>query len=239
VLWENGEFSHTRCFTKDITERKKVEDALRQSEERYRAFIAQSSEAIWRFELEHPIEISLDENEQIDQLFRFAYLAECNDAMPKMYGHPSVESMRHMRLDQLLVRSDHNIEYLRNFIRNGYRLSDAESHEFNKDGREKYFLNNLFGIVEDKLLRRAWGTQRDITEQKLVAEERERLLQQLGKEREELQVSRDKLQEKIDELERFHDVVVGRELRMIELEKEMQDLRADLEGLRKRPHDGK
>jgi PAS domain S-box-containing protein len=30
VLWRNGEFVHTRCFTRDITERRQAEDQLRQ-----------------------------------------------------------------------------------------------------------------------------------------------------------------------------------------------------------------
>jgi PAS domain S-box-containing protein len=32
VLWENNEFIHTRCFTLDVTERRRVEQALRQAE---------------------------------------------------------------------------------------------------------------------------------------------------------------------------------------------------------------
>jgi PAS domain S-box-containing protein len=35
VLWEDNKFIHTRCFTQDITERKRVEEALRESEERF------------------------------------------------------------------------------------------------------------------------------------------------------------------------------------------------------------
>jgi PAS domain S-box-containing protein len=33
VFWRDGEFVHTRCFTRDITEKKKAEEAKRQSEE--------------------------------------------------------------------------------------------------------------------------------------------------------------------------------------------------------------
>ena len=31
-LWENGEFVHTRCFVRDVTEQKRAEQALRESE---------------------------------------------------------------------------------------------------------------------------------------------------------------------------------------------------------------
>src|SRR5262249_5159063 len=80
------------------------------------------------------------------------------------------------RLCDLMPDSPQTRAYLRAFIQNSYRLSDAESIERHRDGGERYFLNNLVGSVEKGHLVRAWGTQRDITlrnraEQALTASE--------------------------------------------------------------------
>ncbi|MFL6335243.1 MAG: ATP-binding protein [Pyrinomonadaceae bacterium] len=149
-----------------------VQRALRESEERYRAFIAHSSEGIWRFELEEPVPTDLHEDEQIDLCYRRGYLAECNDAMARMYGFERAAEITGARLGDFLVREDPaNVEYLRAFIRAGYRLTDAESVETDREGRLRYFLNNLVGVVEGGRLLRAWGTQRDATAAKEAEEQ--------------------------------------------------------------------
>jgi two-component system, cell cycle sensor histidine kinase and response regulator CckA len=141
-----------------------VEAALRESEERYRAFIEQTAEGVWRFEVEEPVPIHLPEDEQIDRFYAHAYLAECNDAVAHMYGYTKASELIGTRLGDMLPRSDpKNLEYLRAFVRSGYRLTDAESHEYDREGKERYFLNNLIGFVADGKLLRAWGSQREVT----------------------------------------------------------------------------
>jgi CheY-like chemotaxis protein len=62
----------------EISERKRAEVALRESQGRYRDFISNSSEGICRIELEQPISVRLSEDEQIRGFFEYGYLGECN-----------------------------------------------------------------------------------------------------------------------------------------------------------------
>ncbi|MGB8192817.1 MAG: PAS domain S-box protein, partial [Chitinophagaceae bacterium] len=179
VLDEKEEPLYIICFTRDITERKYVEDALQASEERYRVFIEQSTEAIWRYELEAPISIELDNDELINQLRSTGFLAECNNIMAATYGYKLSSELIGARLDELMdLTHPRNIELLKSFIQNDFRLNDAESYEFDRNSNPRYFVNNLVGIVENGYLKRMWGTQRDITEKKLI-EEKNRYLARL------------------------------------------------------------
>ena len=120
--------------------------------------------------------INLAPNEQIERFYRHCYLAECNNVMARMYGYSRAEEIVGARLNDLLSSSiPENIQYLRDFVLSGYRLTDAESQEVDRYGRTKYFLNDLTGIVENECLLRVWGTQRDITERKQAEEVRARL----------------------------------------------------------------
>lgn len=154
----------------DITDRKKVEQALRASEDRYQTFVRQSSEGIWRFEISVPVPTDLPLPEQLDRIFQHAYLAECNDAMAQMYGYERADELHGAHITDFMPRNAENEAYLTHFIRSGYRVADAESHEKDRDGEDRYFLNNLLGIIEDGKIQRAWGTQRDITEQRAAEE---------------------------------------------------------------------
>jgi signal transduction histidine kinase/ActR/RegA family two-component response regulator len=91
--------------------------------------------------------------------------------MARMYGFERADEVVGRDLSEFLSRDmPANVEYLKAFIRSGYRLTDANSEEYDKNGNLRYFLNNLIGIVGNGLLQRAWGTQRDVTDSKRADE---------------------------------------------------------------------
>lgn len=149
----------------------KTAAALKRSEERYQNYMQQSTEGIWRIEMDQSVPVSLPINEQIESFYQYAHLAECNDAMAKMYGYDSAMEIIGKRLSDFLPRNEDSFQYLKYFIESGYRLEGTESIEKDRDGSTVYFLNNLVGIVQDGFVVRAWGSQLDISEKKKTEEQ--------------------------------------------------------------------
>ena len=135
-----------------------------EGETRYRSFVEQSSEAIWRFEMDEPVDMSLNRAQILELAWQNGFLAECNDALARIYGFERAQDMVGMRLWQLMDREDERArDFLMGLINEDFRVSDAESVETDRDGQQHVLLSNLTGIVENGLLVRVWGTQRDVT----------------------------------------------------------------------------
>ncbi len=213
----NGRVVATISFGNDITQRRRAEEALRRSEENYRLFISQSSEGIFREDLDAPVPIDLPEDELIHHILYDHCMVECNDALAAMYGLKSGEELRGKRLTEMLVAEDpHNIELTREFIRSGFRVIDRESHEVDIHGNPKVFLNSMIGTVENGMLVRTWGIQRDITEKVKLEESRRKAeealrqnVAQLQEVTEELRLAKEKLSEEKLYLEEAIDTELG------------------------------
>ena len=160
VRHENGEFIHTRCFTRDITERKRSENELRDKEEQFRAVADTASDAI----------LTVDEASTI--VFG-------NQSVERIFGYTVAELLGHS-LTILMP------EYLRHLHRAGIKsyIETGQKHigweavelpGLHKDGRE-IPLEISFSEFTSKGQRRFTGIARDITERKLAEKERELLL---------------------------------------------------------------
>jgi PAS domain S-box-containing protein len=154
------------------TEQRKVirrhgDEELRKSEERYRAFVEHSSEAVWCVDIDPPCPLTLSVAAQVEHLYQHISLTECNDVMAQMFGFSNASDIIGLGLRTLLPRSrPGNVAYLNAFITSNYHMADVELQEPDIEGNIKCSLNNLVGIIGDDGLARIWGTKRDITKRK-------------------------------------------------------------------------
>jgi len=154
-------------------ERKRLAEALKESEDRYRSVLDLGFEGVWRFDVDPPVSVVLPEREQAEALLARARLTECNDSLARQYGFERADELLGKSLQEMLTgRSDDHLRSVLLFIRSGYRLADVETTERDRYGRAVHFLSNVLGHVEGGHLRWARGLQRDVTERKQAEQDR-------------------------------------------------------------------
>ena len=155
----------TRALTDE--RRRRLTTALAHSEERYRTYVSISTEAILGVEFDPPVKTSLPLGQQADEVTARAIIVECNDALARMLGAASTESLCGQAIAGLLpegVARRIAIEW----IRAGYRLNEQEFQITAKDGSMRWVLGSNVGVVKDGTLTGLWSTWRDITARKGV-----------------------------------------------------------------------
>jgi PAS domain S-box-containing protein len=176
-ILEGDKLVRAWAILRDTTAVKKQEEAIRTSQERYKAFIENSDEGIARIEFKTPISTAVPAAKQVDQFFTEGFIAEANEVTAKIMGMPSVKDIINVPIGEIEVRSEGDSRFLKLFIENGYSLNEFESTEKRGD-KLLYHSTSMKGIVENGNWIRAWMVRRDITAQKEYLFERERLLQQ-------------------------------------------------------------
>jgi PAS domain-containing protein len=144
--------------------RKQGDDLLRESEERYRAFVQMNPDACWRVELDEPVDTALPEEEQVARIIRSGYVGEGNDALVRHLGLTQPDELVGAPVTDVVQDQQLLYNCLRALIRSGYRHSTLEVTVVNRDGKPGTFLHCHWGIVEDGKVRRIWGSNRDMTE---------------------------------------------------------------------------
>jgi PAS domain S-box-containing protein len=196
----------------DVTQRKLMEQKLRASEERFSSFMQHLPGAAW--------------------------VKDCGGYY--MYANPMAHSVFKTTDQQLYGKTDLDlfpVETARQFQDNDQTVMTRRNalqtiEVFQREDGAHYSIVSKFPIFDDQArLVFVGGIAFDITEWKQAEKEREKLLVELQEERQRLQASQEQLKEKIEELESFHDIVVGRELKMIQMEKDIVKLWSENERL--------
>jgi signal transduction histidine kinase len=148
--------------------RKREQDALQESEQRYRAFIELNPDGFWRVEFEEPIDTALPDDEQLERIERTGYVAECNDAFAQHLGLGRADQLIGAAVTEAVLNLETSRSATRSLIRSGYRYTTVETSPVDRKGHRRYFLRSHWGIVEKGKLQRVWGSIREITELKVL-----------------------------------------------------------------------
>jgi len=147
-----------------MAERDYAIEKARTSDERYRAFIANSSEAIFRCELAEPMPVTLSADEQIGWVRKHGVVAECNTAFMVALGVKDAKNpVVGTRLGDHPTWSKVYIERIREAIRNGYQVRNIEHVVHGPYGLDRVLLISMIGIVDSGHVLRFWGSGRDVT----------------------------------------------------------------------------
>jgi len=147
--------------------RSRHERELLDSRERYRAFVQTNLEAIWRLDIEPPVDCALDAHEQAVAITRYAVIGECNEAAAQVFVMPNMVAMTGKLLRDILNESslDETLESLQRFVKQGYQDVQMGRHQpATATKPERWTTITMQGVVEDGKLCRIWGALRDNTE---------------------------------------------------------------------------
>ena len=180
---QSGQAIGVAGTTRDITSRKRFEQAIRTSEEKYRLFVQHSSDGVVLCRFDEPIPVALPEEEQIRRIHRGYHFETCNDSFAQSYGFSRADELIGKGKDAVdglkSYPNENNRQVLRLWIRNGYRISGALCEELDRHGNRLLIEVNQFGIINDGHLTHLWASQRDvtarITAEKALAESESRL----------------------------------------------------------------
>ncbi len=160
----SGAVSGALLIIDNVTEHVFQERALKESETRYRAFIKNSSDGIWRYDLKPAVDINLPVDEQVRQILQRAELVECNDRLAKLFHFEDKEPLigSPLYINGALIKK-HDIK---EFVCNNYRLECSKFSGNQKQDEGILLETSAVGEIENGFLVRFWGTSRDITEKK-------------------------------------------------------------------------
>jgi signal transduction histidine kinase len=146
-----------------LLEMRNALEELRASGERYQNFVEQSSEAVWRIELDVPMPPGLPAAEQIAWLKEHAHIAECNLAylaLHRLFGLPDGDS-KEWRAD--VPWSAIYLDHIGTASRQNYSL-DGLQFTLSQGLRHYTYITGFRGVVKDGNLARVWCVARDISE---------------------------------------------------------------------------
>jgi len=151
------------------------------------------------------------------------YIIQVNKAFEKLTGFDALD-ITGESVERLFSEKE-KIKNIILLLQKNRELQNQELTLIKKNG-EEIIVNTFWGtrIKKEGEISGFFLAFIDITPLKKIQQEME----------EKIRISTQDLKEKVKELEKFHEIAIGRELKMIELKEEIKRLKEELENLKKK-----
>ena len=160
-------------------------------------------------------------------------VASWNLSAERLLGYEEHEILGQL-IDVFFTSEDRANKESENELKTAAQVGQASDDRWivRKD-HSQFWCSGLTIALKDGELRGFVKVMRDQTDMKEALDEVTRLNQKLHETIHRLNQSQNNLQDKVRDLEKFEDAVVGRELEMIKLKRQLKDTEKELERLRK------
>jgi len=152
--------------------REKMEERLRESNERYRLLLDRTLEEIWFTAYEEPIDITLPEMEIARLMNETGIIVEANNAAAKGYGFDEASQFIGRHWSEFIPFKENEELYLK-FVRSNYNIRGDTSVETDREGNICHVENSIVGNIVNGKLVSSFGVGRDVT-RRVQAEEAQR-----------------------------------------------------------------
>ncbi|MCA9411279.1 MAG: PAS domain S-box protein [Candidatus Omnitrophica bacterium] len=141
------------------------------ADERYRSFIQNSSEGIYRIDFKKPVPTHLPIEDQVESIMNEAYFFDCNNLYASFYGFGSRDEIIGQPAACVRKNPEEVREAFTAWVLSGYKSNQNEGWIQTARNGHRWLLDSNTGIVEKGRVTRIWGVQLDVTERKRVEEE--------------------------------------------------------------------
>ena len=148
--------------------------ALKESQERYRSFVQNSSEPTFRIDYDPPIPINFPISEQLSMHRSRASIVQNNKAFRDLYGFGENDEVTYSDIDEMIDE-----EIVRSAFSPVLPMANIETKMVVTENDERVLLTSIVRTVDHGSLIRMWITQRDVTELRKAEEEQDSLQRQL------------------------------------------------------------
>jgi PAS domain S-box-containing protein len=192
------------AFASNVTQRIRLEESLKKSEDMLNSFFEQSMAGSFFMMIDKPVEWndSVDKEKTLDYVFSHQHVIKVNLAMLDQYKAKEEEFIRKTPNDFFAHDLAQGRKTWTQLFDKGHLHIDTDERKV--DGSQMWILGDYICLYDSEgRITGHIGVQIDITDLKQVE---------------------NALKAKAEELERFNKLMLGRELKMIELKKEINEL---------------